>query len=192
MAKCSKCDQESLLSGMCNKHYRRELKARRGVRTRPTVDMSISEKIDHYSELNIENGCIEWTGALNDKGYGNVKVGKATKPAHRVAYALAVGPIPDGLYLLHTCDNPKCINPAHLKPGTQADNMQDMYSKGRQPDRGRGEENPLSKLTADKVLAIRSDTRRYVEIASDYGICVSNVGAIKSRLTWTHLPDVQL
>lgn len=75
--------------------------------------------------------CWEFMGALTAAGYGLVGYQGRLVYAHRLAYELAVGPIPDGLRILHTCDNPPCCNPAHLRAGTAADNSRDMVAKGR-------------------------------------------------------------
>lgn len=93
------------------------------------------------------NGCIEWIGATNTVGYGRIKLpGPIYRQAHRVAYELAKGPIPEGMNILHECDNRRCCNPDHLRTGTQAENVQDAMHKGRMPQltsewlraRGRG------------------------------------------------------
>jgi hypothetical protein len=81
--------------------------------------------------------CWPWTGARSRQGYGKLRVGTLTPDAHRLSYEFFYGPIPVGLHVLHTCDNPPCVNPAHLWLGTVADNMQDRNKKGR----GRGEPN---------------------------------------------------
>ena len=85
--------------------------------------------------------CWLWTGSKNTDGYGNAWVDGVCQKAHRVAYRLANGPIRAGGYVLHSCDTPSCVNPAHLWVGTQADNNRDCAAKGRQ--RGpRGDNHP--------------------------------------------------
>jgi hypothetical protein len=81
-----------------------------------------------------KHGCWPWTATKNNKGYGMMadKTGIKMRLAHRISWELVYGPIPEGLLVLHHCDNPGCVNPAHLFLGTQQDNMQDMARKERQ------------------------------------------------------------
>lgn len=79
-------------------------------------------------------GCWEWIGSRNAAGYGKMTVGgrgAGHVRAHRVSWELANGPVPEGLWVLHTCDNPPCVRPDHLWLGTRLDNMRDCASKGR-------------------------------------------------------------
>lgn len=80
------------------------------------------------------DGCWVWTGARNAQGYGRMTAGSRGAGylrAHRVSWELANGPVPKGLWVLHRCDNPPCVNPAHLWLGTRLDNMRDCSAKGR-------------------------------------------------------------
>ena len=85
-----------------------------------------------YTHLQFENDCWLWTGAVNEHGYGRLTLGRTYKRyAHRASWESSFGAIPEGLNVLHRCDTPRCINPAHLFLGTRADNVHDMDSKGR-------------------------------------------------------------
>ncbi len=77
------------------------------------------------------NGCWEWLGYLDPKGYGTFGVNNKVFKAHRYSYLIHFGPIPEKLCVCHHCDNPQCCNPDHLFLGTHNDNMQDMIKKGR-------------------------------------------------------------
>lgn len=134
-----------------------------------------------------KSDCIEWTGYRCPKGYGQVKYEGKMEKAHRVAWAKANGkPIPRGRVVRHTCDNPPCVNPAHLKVGTQQDNVDDMISRGRQPSRV-GVNNGRGKLTEAQVLAIRESPGTQRAIAKVFGISKSQVHNIRSGAQWSHV-----
>jgi hypothetical protein len=79
----------------------------------------------------VNSGCWRWTGSLDSTGYGQVKRAGRRISAHRYAWEIARGPIAEGLAICHRCDDPRCVNPAHLFLGTQRDNIQDSVAKGR-------------------------------------------------------------
>jgi hypothetical protein len=129
--------------------------------------------------------CWIWTGATND-GYGIFDKQLQERYAHRIVWALTVGPIPFGLRVLHTCDVRACVRPDHLLLGTQADNMIDMVEKGRYgPRRGVAKQ---TKVTAQQVIEIRRNPDRpLASVAYEFGISRANVWAIRNRLTWNDL-----
>lgn len=98
--------------------------------------------------------CIEHTGYCNADGYGIVSRGGRNHKAHRWAWMLAHGPIPDGMVVMHTCDNPPCVNELHLRLGTQAENVADMRAKNR-GNNVTGVACHTAKLTPDRVRFIR-------------------------------------
>lgn len=104
------------------------------------------------------HGCWEWQGALQENGYGVFNTGRGkTESAHRYAYRLTFGHIPDGMVIMHSCDNRRCVRPDHLKLGTYKENNHDAIDKGRMrysPRRGEG--HPNSKLTEEQVRLMRS------------------------------------
>jgi hypothetical protein len=142
-------------------------------------------------------GCWPWTGGRFRNGYGRFHIGDSAFGAHRVSYEIWNGPIGDGLCVCHSCDNRACVNPAHLWPGTKADNNRDMVEKGRsrQSDSSKtrhlGESHGRAKLTNEQVREIR---RRYEvggvtlkALAAEFGVGISAVGRIVRRESWTHL-----
>lgn len=79
------------------------------------------------------HACYEFIGHIGERGYGLIRFGGKTRLAHRVSYEIHKGPIPEGNVIMHTCDNPRCVRPEHLKAGTQSENMKDMANKKRHP-----------------------------------------------------------
>ena len=131
--------------------------------------------------------CWLWTASVDSVGYGRIGVNGRVCKAHRVSYEMQNGPIPDGMLVLHRCDNPRCVNPAHLFLGTARDNTQDASRKGRL---SRGERHHSSKLTRRSVLAIRAafeagSPKR--EIARRFGVTPPAIRAVLSGRWWRHV-----
>lgn len=127
------------------------------------------------------DACWPWTGYRDIRGqYGAFNtVGGRRARAPRLAYELAVGPISDGDFILHSCNNPPCCNPKHLRPGTPKDNCDDVLkSRGRYAH---------AKLLPHQVREIRASTKLLKEIAARYGVAIGTVYSIRKRRTWAHL-----
>jgi HNH endonuclease len=134
--------------------------------------------------------CWRWT-ACTSKGYGQIRVGDLQVKAHRLSFELHSGPIPSGLSVLHRCDVPTCVNPAHLFLGTNADNMSDMRAKGRSAC---GPTNGNAKLTDASVIEIRAQYAAGIvmqrELGRAFGVDQSLISLIVRRVRWTHLTEV--
>ena len=131
MTACSvpECTRAAVSRGWCRRHYQRWKKHGDVARERP----SLADRLQ--SGLRVGPSCWEWTGAIDTHGYGVVKVDGKVRKVPRVAWELAYGPIPAGLHVCHSCDNPPCARPDHLLLGSQRANIQDMLAKGRRKRR---------------------------------------------------------
>jgi len=140
-----------------------------------------------------DNGCWEWTDRAIDKdGYGQLQW-NGEQRAHRVAWIITFGPIPDGKWVLHSCDNRKCCNPFHLFLGDAAANNADMLSKGRQKYLC-GEERREAKLTTEQVLEIRrlhAEGMQQRKIAKLFCVGFKAINKIVLRQRWKHIPEAQ-
>jgi len=150
-----------------------------------------------------EDACWEWMGAHFSNGRGSFRLRGRNMLAHRVSYEYVNGPIPDDLLVCHHCDNGGCVNPAHLFLGTYADNSRDAVMKGRvakgdchgsrtHPESvGRGERNPMSKLDANSVLAIRSlyagGLTTQTALAEKFSVDQAQVWRIVHHRSWGHI-----
>ena len=131
--------------------------------------------------------CWPWTGACDTKlGYGLFRLGTRQLKAHRYAWELENGPIPDGMVVCHHCDNPPWVRPSHLFLGTTLDNIRDKQSKGRQP---KGAEIRTSKLTPQQVKEIRTlwPSVSLSALGAKYGVANQSIHAIVTGKTWRHV-----
>lgn len=126
------CDRRSLSLGLCQGHYSQQRVGKTLVPLRPKAKRGESLAWLHQSVLHSEEGCVEWPFGRISTGYGTLKFQGRTWLAHRLALSL-VEPWhpPYGTFVLHSCDNPPCVNPSHLSWGTNAENMRQMAERGR-------------------------------------------------------------
>ena len=133
-------------------------------------------------------GCWLWTGAVKEHGYGVIGLGgrdEGTAKAHRVAWKLYRGDIPENGCILHRCDQPMCVNPNHLFCGSLSDNMKDCVRKGRHRlPNNRGENAKWAKLTLDAVQDIRRRLATGPEYAARYGVSKSAIYEIWRGRNW--------
>lgn len=154
------------------------------------IDKSKDLKFWAKTKLNEVTGCIEWTGAKSKYGYGNYGKDYTTVRAHRYAYELCKGFIPEGKIILHDCDNRLCVNPDHLAVGTYLENTQDMFLRGRNQD-NKGVKNHGAKVNETQVYMIRALSRieTFSRLSRLFHISVASISAICQRKNWSHLPE---
>lgn len=145
---------------------------------------------DFWAMADTSSDCWIWQGSKVGMGYGKTSWKSKCMRAHRLAWELVNGPIPNGLFVCHRCDNPACIRPDHLFLGTPTQNVRDMVKKARH---SHGEASAKAKLTENDVREIR---RRYQprkvslsQLADEYGVDTALVHRIVQNKIWTHVGD---
>lgn len=197
MDRCSTkgCDRAVYVRKLCSTHYNRLRKT--GTtddtpKSRSPLDVRLWRQVDRSGS----DECWPWTSKSLIKGYGFIGCGGRGSGkilAHRAAWEVTHGPIPSGegfhgTIVMHMCDNRLCCNPAHLKLGTQADNVRDMDAKGRRVTISRcGVKHHMTKITEDDVRAIRLSTERAGILAARYGMDRHTITSIRNRKTWKHV-----
>jgi len=151
------------------------------------------DKLNKHCDTSLFGGedCVEWTGHTA-KGYGDFYHGGCNIKCHRLVYGLYNGPITDGLHVLHSCDNPRCCNPAHLHLGTHQDNIREAVKRGRMAN---GQRHGRSKLTDENAVNIReviTDIERgkagriAKSLATLYNVSVRTIYNVASQTTYKH------
>ena len=203
------CGRMTLARGLCGMHYQRQRQHGDPQEKASLKGESVERRF--WSRVTKSDDCWTWTGPRTEDGYGRLWGIHCQVRAHRLSYEIHVGPIPDGLWVLHRCDNPPCVNPAHLFLGTVVENTADMHAKGRanlparsganhwtrkSPDRiARGQAMGRSHLTDAVVAEILTRfsaggvTQR--ELARQYQVGHKNLNLILKRKTWKHVQPPQ-
>jgi hypothetical protein len=154
--------------------------------------LTAAERERFWSKVDRSGGpdaCWPWKASTNGVGYGQFVARQCHFLAHRLAFELVVGPVSSGLFVLHSCDHRPCCNPAHLRPGTPAENTGDMMARGRRRGGSRpGEGNKEAKLTAAQVEQIRE---RYARggvsqdaLAVEFGVGQTQIWRIVNGVSW--------
>ena len=162
--------------------FQNDRKALNPRKSRTTPGMTLAERLQARTETNA-NGCWVWQG-WTCAGYGRLRQQPAGRSGfcHRLMYEEMNGRVPSGMFVMHACDNRRCINPEHLRIGTHAENMIDRSRKGRS----------TAMLTAGQVLEIRQKNKSGVgqtKLADEYGVSTGTISAICTRKTWKWLKD---
>lgn len=141
---------------------------------------SLTPEQRFWSKVQKSDGCWEWQGQRNHKGYGELSINSRWIKAHRYSWALVHGEIPARMQVCHRCDNRCCVNPDHLFVGTNGDNQVDAVRKGR---------NPIAQLNEQLVREIRTlaPTKTKAEIARTIGVSWSAVHRVITRECWKHV-----
>ena len=179
------CGLPYYAKGFCRRHWERHYLNGTTDRKNLPTESTISERLDARSERVGE--CVEFTGYRNSNGYGELTYRGEFTLAHRASFERHHGPIPDGLIVCHTCDNPPCINPDHLYAGTHADNGRDKAGRDRST---RGMKNAAAKLADAEVLEIRRLRGRgwnYARLAAHFNVGKTTIGRVVRRENWKHV-----
>jgi len=158
--------------------------------------MTESEKLEKYKESFEKKvikkfGCWAWSGFLDKNGYGVLPTGKNYGPdrAHRASWIIHYGTIPEGMFVLHKCDNPECTNPEHLFLGTPADNTKDMIDKNRMLIGSKVATAKLSEADVQTIKTLLTLKKSYRQIAKMFNVGMTTIARIKNGKTWKHIED---
>lgn len=186
------CGKPLNAKGLCQMHLFRLRNHGSAEVITPKARGSLAERFWRKVVKAGPDDCWLWTGNMLPSGYGQIGRGgrrAATLLAHRAAVEIATGePVPSHLVVMHSCDNPSCVNPAHLSLGTNMDNSHDMIAKGRNVIVSlKGIENPHAKLTPEAVRDIRSSRMPQAALARKYRVSEATIAAVIHGRTWRHV-----
>ena len=188
----SDCGRASVSKGFCDKHYRRFRRSgdplfvnKTRIRRRPdNFEKRFWALVDKASS---ERDCWNWTGYVNFGGYGRIRWGGKKVLAHRAAWRLKYGSEPS-LLLLHSCDNPKCVNTDHLREGSHKDNANDRQARNRTAKGSKVARAVLHETDVMKIKQLLSqNTMTQTKIGQMFGVGRAAIVKINTGFTWKHV-----
>ncbi len=183
---CKLCGGKAVGRQLCATHYKQAQRAG------TLLQQKAPNMADHFHRRYAvqKSGCWEWIAGFNNRGYGVIHLPGPEHTqirAHQYSYTLHKGRIPKGKFVLHSCDNSKCVNPNHLRLGNHLENMADAVIRQRT---AKGETNGNTVTSEAAVKAIRHayPTESLATLAKRHGISRATVYQIVNRVTWKHIP----
>jgi hypothetical protein len=175
ICKVENCEREAKSRGFCFRCYQR-LRYHEKLTLKQSKDYGTpEERFRRKYKVNLTTGCWEWTKSLNHDGYGEFILKQGRILAHRFSYALFKSHLNKEQRILHICDNRRCVNPKHLKIGTQQENIKDMVVKDR---------HAKHKLNLNQAIEIKNSSLNRRELAVIYNVSITTIRSIKKELTW--------
>ena len=156
---------------------------------RPFKNVTFWDRVNSQIKENHAWGCLEFTGCKDECGYGRINRDGKLVRLHRAVWERDHGHIPAGMVVMHSCDNPCCLEPEHLFLGTQAENVADMDRKGRRRT-PIGSQQPQAKLTEASVRVVKQrlkDGATCAALAREYGVSDAAIRNVKKGRRWTHV-----
>ena len=183
------CSDKYYAKGFCSNHY--QLFKRHGNVVGIKTHASIEKRFWRFVDKKSESECWNWLGSLR-AGYGRISLGAkkdGSTSSHRFSWELHnKQSIPNGMVVMHSCDNPKCVNPNHLNIGTHKDNTQDMIAKGRKivvaPV---GDENGKAIINEEIVKAIRESNLSHAALGRQFNVSPNCIRGVRTGRTWSHI-----
>jgi hypothetical protein len=153
---------------------------------RQSMNITTEERFLRKVNITTQDACWLWNGYKNKDGYGNIKIDNKTIKTHRYSYELSNGKIPEGMCVLHRCDNPGCVNPSHLFLGNHSDNMRDMVKKGRSSHFGGNYKiKEIDILQIKRLYSTKLFTQKH--LGRMFGVSNQEISNIVNNKTWCHL-----
>ena len=158
-----------------------------GGRTVPTPRLTPVARFHLFVDARDKKSCWPWLGSRNDAGYGSFYLNNRRVMAHRAAFGFAYGPLTPGVVIRHACNNAWCVNPRHLRAGTQADNMRDKVVAGRQAKGSKNGRAKLTEKTAREALRRMAKGERKTDLALELGVSRRALRFLESGAKWKHV-----